>query len=281
MTESTPHSHFEADWLSLREPVDHRARAESLTEAAAHWLAQRASSEHRIVDLGAGRGSNLRYLASRLARSQHWRLIDHDPALLGAAQRDGATLVDPAGAPITIETDTLDLNHARFEAALDGAELVTASALFDLVTREWIERLARACADRSAAVLFVLSIDGCIDLTPAIADDEFVTDLLAAHQRRDKSFGTALGADAPTVLRQAFEALGYDVSLAASPWHIDARDAELGAALIEGWRSAAREQAPDAGARIDAWARARTSALRANALVIRVGHQDLFATPGP
>ncbi|MBS63503.1 class I SAM-dependent methyltransferase [Salinisphaera sp.] len=281
MKDTAPHAYFEADWLSLREVADHQARATLLTDAASRWLAQRMSNEHHIVDLGAGRGSNLRYLAPRLTRSQRWRLIDHDPDLLRAVKREEAGLVDTAGMPITLETETLDLNAARFEAGLDGADLVTASALFDLVTREWIERLARACAARSAAVLFVLSIDGTIDFAPTGEDDDFVTDLLAAHQRRDKSFGTALGAEAPAVLRKAFEAQGYDVCLANSPWHIDAGNAALGTALIEGWRSAACEQAPKATARIDAWAEARTRALMAGALSITVGHQDFFATPMP
>ncbi|MES1938971.1 hypothetical protein T5B8_01940 [Salinisphaera sp. T5B8] len=280
MNDADRHAYFAADWLSLREPVDHAARAESLTAAAADWLAGQADATYRIIDLGAGRGSNLRYLAPRLPARQHWCLLDHDRGLLDSTRAEADRCTDANGAPVTIETRTLDLASADLEAALDGAKLVSAAALFDLVTQDWIERLARACARRGAAVLFVLSIDGHIDLAPAHADDAVVFDLLAAHQQRDKQFGAALGKRAPAVLRQAFEARGYTVTRRSSPWQIDRARAELGAALIEGWRSAACEQAPQAAARIDDWAKARIRALRRGELAMTVGHEDMFATPG-
>ena len=280
MNDADRHAYFAADWLSLREPVDHAARAESLTTAAADWLASQPGETCRIVDLGAGRGSNLRYLAPRLPARQHWCLLDHDGDLLAAARTQAGRCTDADGGPVTIETRTLDLAGVDLEAALDGANLVSAAALFDLVTQDWIERLARACAQRGAAVLFVLSIDGHIDLAPAHADDAVVFDLLAAHQQRDKQFGAALGERAPAVLKQAFEAHGYTVTRRSSPWQIDHAKAELGAALIEGWRSAAREQAPHAAARIDGWAAARIRALHRGELAMTVGHEDMFATPG-
>ena len=56
---------FTLDWLALREPVDHRSRSElALAGLRDWWRARRAS---RVVDLGCGTGSNLRYLAPRLA----------------------------------------------------------------------------------------------------------------------------------------------------------------------------------------------------------------------
>ena len=281
MSESNPHAFFEADWLSLREPADHQARAMPLTDAAAEWLARQAASRRRIVDLGAGRGSNMRYLAPRLPGPQHWRLIDHDCALLETVQASAHSLTDAHGAPVAIETQALDLTGDGLEAALAGSHLVTAAALFDLVTRAWIVRLAQACAAHAAAVLFVLSIDGHIDFAPASTDDAFITGLLGAHQHRDKSFGEALGAHAPAVLQQAFEHEGYRATLAKSAWYIDATRADLGAALIDGWRGAACEQAPEARARINAWAAARTQSLQAGELSLTVGHQDLFATPSP
>ncbi len=43
-----------------------------------------------VIDLGAGRGSNLRYLVPRLGRPIEWRLIDQDAGLLATAVRDYA-----------------------------------------------------------------------------------------------------------------------------------------------------------------------------------------------
>ena len=67
-------SDFSAEWLALREPVDHRSRADELVPILCEeW--QRCGWE-RIVDLGCGTGSNLRYLAPKLPGFQHWILVD-------------------------------------------------------------------------------------------------------------------------------------------------------------------------------------------------------------
>jgi trans-aconitate methyltransferase len=79
-------SGFSAEWLDLREPFDARARATSpVTELKRHVTAGTSAAPLAIVDLGAGAGSNLRFLAPRLGGVQRWRLVDHDSRLLEAA----------------------------------------------------------------------------------------------------------------------------------------------------------------------------------------------------
>ena len=73
-------SHFSPDWLTLREPVDIKSRSACLIGHLREQLAQK--KRLRILDLGAGTGANLRYLAPRLGGEQHWRLIDNDITLL-------------------------------------------------------------------------------------------------------------------------------------------------------------------------------------------------------
>ena len=48
-------------------------------------------------------------------------------------------------------------NSAGIQASLAGRY---ASALFDLVSAEWIDRLATTCAANGCAALWTLSIDG-------------------------------------------------------------------------------------------------------------------------
>ena len=77
---------FDRDWLALREPYDHAARDDGLASALNGWLSARTAggSDVRIMDLGCGAGSNLRYLTPRLPHPQAWRLVDNDAALLTA-----------------------------------------------------------------------------------------------------------------------------------------------------------------------------------------------------
>ncbi|MFW6346561.1 MAG: class I SAM-dependent methyltransferase [Halomonas sp.] len=287
---ASPGERFSADWLSLREALDSRSRSHSLTGHAADWLAARREGQggpHGILDLGSGSGSNLRFLAPRLPGPQRWRLVDHDPALLALARRQGATLKDPAGARLAIETCCRDLAPVD-DGLLAGADLVVASALFDLVSRPWAEALVAATAARRQALLFTLSVDGDWAFLDAsgqrISDEEDigVRALFQAHQRRDKGLGPALGGSAPAVLAAAMAAAGYRVESAATPWFLAAGEAgrlPLAESLVQGWFEAALEQAPEEQARLERWRSRRLSGLAAGQLGLTVGHRDLLALP--
>ena len=74
---------FAPDWLALREPVDHRSRAQTLLPLL--QTAWSANGWTRILDLGSGTGSNIRYQGPRLIGPQEWTLLDHDAELLAQA----------------------------------------------------------------------------------------------------------------------------------------------------------------------------------------------------
>jgi SAM-dependent methyltransferase len=256
---------FDAAWLALREPVDHRSRAAELLAPLRAWWDGQPSSE--IVDLGCGTGSNLRYLAPHVPDAARWTLIDHDATLL-------ARVTAPLGVS-TLRAIRRDLTAWDF-AEVRSSRLVTASALLDLVSERWLSALVDACVDARSAALFALTYDGRIEWSSPDRDDTLVTDAVNAHQRRDKGFGPALGPTASAVAERLFRARGYDVRLVTSDWLLGQADAELAEALIEGWAGAAGEQQPEHAERLRAWARRRADDA---AVTFRVGHQDLLALP--
>ena len=65
---------FDGDWLDLREPHDAMAR----NAALARTLSLALPARPRILDLGAGTGSLLRWLGHWIGRSQGWILVDAD-----------------------------------------------------------------------------------------------------------------------------------------------------------------------------------------------------------
>ncbi|SDK96772.1 Methyltransferase domain-containing protein [Franzmannia pantelleriensis] len=284
-------SRFDSDWLALREAADHAARCARLTAQAGTWLSRVRASDSApltLVDLGCGRASNPAYLASRLPGPQRWRLVDHDPALLEGARQRLARHVDATGKQPDIENRQVDLADVKaLSGLLDGADMVCASALFDLCSADWIEALAEACAARQLAGLFTLSVDGhwqFIDADGARqnAEDDWLRCQFVDHQRRDKGLGAALGGAAPAALASVFEARGYRVERASSPWRLapgSEAALSLGQSLVAGWATAATEQCPAQAARIEAWQLARQRDLANARCGVWVGHIDLLLTP--
>ena len=133
-----------------------------MIDAAVTALADRPSVT--IVDLACGTGSTFRALMPRIKSRQSWRLVDNDLSLLART---------PQSSPpnVTVTTSPIDLSR-DLEAALDGpVDLVTTSALLDLVSDEWLERLVVEAAARRLPVYAALSYDGRIEMTPADAAD--------------------------------------------------------------------------------------------------------------
>jgi SAM-dependent methyltransferase len=257
-------SGFDQAWLALREPVDHAARSRSL---AARFAAAQGPEPY-VVDLGAGSGSNLRYLAPLLPPEQRWLLVDHDPALLAAAAARAGT----AG---NLASQALDL--ARELPAAPGMTGVTAAALLDLTSSAWLDELARWCGE--LPLLMALSVDGRLAWQPEDPDDDAIRRHFFAHQRTDKGFGPALGPDAATHLARRLEAAGRRVLLERSDWRLGPREAPLLSATLEGIIAAVSDIAgPNAYAR---WAARRRQHVAENRLRLTVGQVDLLAlSPG-
>lgn len=296
---------FSAEWLALREPADARARDAGLTEQLARLA--RLSSPAHFIDLACGTGANLRYLAPRIGGDQQWLLVDNDATLLekvrGAASApvddaltdDGAALREGVGAAgkqvraahrmatvagFRIETRRLDLATGLLALDFAPGVVVTASALLDLVSNEWLTELVEHCRANRCAALFALSYDGRITLTPSDHDDEWIRQLVNRHQLSDKGFGPALGPAASQRARELFGKAGYEVRTARSDWHLLPTERSLQQALLEGWAGAATELAPNETDRCAHWLARRSAHVANESSRIVVGHEDLLALPG-
>jgi hypothetical protein len=264
-------SGFSVEWLSLRESYDQRARNSQVLAAVTSLL--KSKSAVRVVDLACGAGSTLRTLGPHLPPRQHWDLVDNDPRLLDAACRENIS------SHVSLNTVRLDLN-SDIEVALDRpSDLVTISALLDLVSEAWLDRLARHAAARALPVYAALTYDGRVDLSPSDPTDAAVTAAVNAHQLTDKGFGPALGPSGTIAAISRFEALGYSVLQGYSDWVIGTADQEIQIELLNSWRFAAREMGSLPGLQIDDWLIRRRAFVDRRASTMRVGHVDFFATP--
>lgn len=273
-------SGFSPDWLALREPVDHRSRDRALAaRLAAHFQGR---DEVAVVDLGCGAGSNIRATSLLLPERQSWTLVDYDARLLEAARArlaawadearsDGDALVLSVGPRrLRVRFASIDLQTGLGQALAGAPDLVTASALFDLCSADFIDRFAAAVAPTGAAFYTVLTYNGIQTWTPPHAADAAMAAAFHAHQRIDKGFGAAAGPGAPAALARAFAASGMRVAEGDSPWVLGAADASLIHDLAAGFADAVAETNAVAAADIAAWrAIPRSGAV--------VGHTDTLA----
>lgn len=281
-TDRASGSTFDGDWLAAREPVDHQARAPALNRLLNDWLAVRydrsgETSQRppvQVVDLGAGRGNNGVYLVPRLEVPQQWLLVDQDSDLLATA----ASRMEQLDVPYTTALTRLTASGIERVLPADTA-LVTASALIDLVSGEWLRELVKASVARQAAVLVVLTYAGRFRLAPADPDDHLVERLVNEHQHGDKGVGTALGPEATAELAAALQARGYRLHLADSPWHLTPQHPEVISHLLSGWIQAARDCQSGDDARLARWLETRRRQLDQGQLSVSVDHRDLLALP--
>ena len=259
-------SGFAASWLALREPFDRRARNATVLGAVAAALADRTAPN--IADLACGTGSTYRAVSPRLPAGQRWKLYDNDLSLLARA-----------GGPANVVTVPLDLAH-DVEGALDGpVDLVTTSALLDLVSDSWLERFVTEAAARRLPVYAALSYDGRTTFEPSAPLDDKIISAVNEHQRTDKGFGPSLGPDAARTAIERFERLGYSVLQGTSDWVFGPDDKEIQREVLSGWAAAARDIGKPPLPDTIGWLGERRETVAGGRSTIRVGHVDFFAAP--
>ncbi|MEL6715430.1 MAG: class I SAM-dependent methyltransferase [Planctomycetota bacterium] len=270
-------SGFDGNWLALRADADARACERSTPELLGRAFGPGAVRALRVVDLGAGSGNNAARLGPLLARagaaSQTWVLVDDDPALLARAVERLARSSEEARPPRTVETLTVDLAGGAPADLLDGADLVTCSALLDLASRAWIDQLARALRD-AAVPLFLtsLDIDGRVRWEPTDPFDARAAAAFDADMRRDKGLGLAVAGAAPATAADALDRAGFAVHTAPSPWRLRPGDQALQLRYLEDVAAVALGAEP--GDEVEGWRARRRAWIERGESCLTVGHSD-------
>jgi hypothetical protein len=265
------HVRVAPSWLALREPADLSSHADGLMAEVRRAL---PGGRPLIVhDLAGGTGNMMRRLALQLPGPQHWVVHDVDPDLLARIGSSGLAAQD--GSPVTFETRCGDVTRLTADALAD-ADLITCSALLDLLTASELERLVHAVESVGCVVLVTTTVSGVVDLRPKHGLDASLTAAFNAHQRRTVADRALLGPDAADAAAREFSALGRTVVKHPSPWTLDATVPELTRAWLDGWLDAAREQEPWLCSGLDDYVEQRHAELAAGRLHVRVEHCDLF-----
>lgn len=266
-------SGFSSEWLALREPYDLAARNTTVLDAV--LAAFRGQASISVVDLACGTGSTFRALSNRLPARQAWRLVDNDLGLLASA----SVLGRPPN--VTVAAKAVDLVR-DLELALDGpVDLITTSALLDLVSEEWLERLMVEAAARRLPLYAALSYDGQVAFEPSEQFDKEIVAAVNRHQHGNKGFGPALGPDAVASAKTIAKRVGYSFVEGSSDWRFGAADRAIQREVLRGFADAVGELRELSAARIADWLARRLELVAGGASSMCVGHVDFFAMPMP
>lgn len=291
----TQNTGFSESWLSLREPADHAARDTILISQLTQWRARRQNLH--ITELGAGTGSNLRFLSPKLGHNQHWLLVDYDTALLKHLPRILQPWADTQNAKLTITDEQLRIEHEAFSAIVEWqvidlssdleklqsqrTDLLLGSALLDLTSAHWLDSLAKLCLNKQCACLFALNYDGRIRWRPELDSDKRITQLLNSHQLNDKGFGRALGPTAGMYFANRLEQLEREVLTHCSDWQISSTTMSesdaLQHAILDGWAAAAIEQSSTEQTMIRQWHQERREFIDKGESELMVGHLEVMS----
>ncbi|MCQ1855314.1 class I SAM-dependent methyltransferase [Neorhizobium galegae] len=258
-------SGFDRDWLALREPVDGRARDAGLLATAIQSL--QSVSAPTILDIGCGTGSTFRALSPKLQKPARFRLFDDDQRLLDEANRLHGE---------AIEIVRGDLNEIE-ALPLADVGLVTASALFDLCSEQFIRRFVAHISQRGASLYAALNYDGRMRWSKPHPLDETVLANFNAHQLSDKGFGLSLGPRAWATLADCLGESGYTVTTAESPWAMTVSDRDLQRLFLDGMVRAVYEYGQLDESELRDWADFRRKMVDREGSLCQVGHQDILA----
>ena len=269
-----PERPTEGDWLAARRAADTAAREASLPlldELTAYLTRTGEGPVTEVVDVGAGTGANLAWLAPRLPVRQRWTLLDHDPALLELvdAPRNGEH-------PPPVDRIVAGIEELGTLPQLQRSPcLITCSAVLDVLPAQRLDELCELLAARGIPALFALSVDGTVDLSPGHPFDERVTTVFNDHQRR----GTLLGPDAAAHVERRLRAAGMTVRTAQTPWRLGPRDGAMVRRYLRERAEVVLEQDPSLREETQAWLAQRLEREREGGLRVRVGHRDLLCLP--
>ncbi len=260
------------DWLAARVTADNAARAATLTTLLPKLINYLIDPDvHdatvQIIDLGAGSGANQRWLAPRLPIRQRWLHVDHNPVISRSQ-------------PLPAETVIIDASVEALDELLvssnDRRQLVTCSALLDVLTTEQLTAVCQPVIDNQVAAFFSLTVTGDLTLDPPHPHDQLLLAAFNDHQRRA---GRA-GPDASALTVDLLRAANFAVSTQDTPWQLTAESAPTFVdQLLTERLAAAVAQDPALAATADDWLELRRAQLAAGVLRIELAHRDILGLP--
>ena len=281
-----------SDWLLKRYQYDAYAKNSYIQKSLLDFF--RNHSSIRVIDLGAGMGSNFYYYRDLFPPLQSWWLLDNDLSLLDKnatkiwekgheegyqlKKEQKAMVITGKNKEFTIHnthSSILDLKNA---INLEEIDLVMDNAVFDLFSSDDFKLVADLCASYEVPFLSTLNYKG-MKFNPASRDDDTMIRLYEDHMQRAQDSGkSAMGPECCIRMKEILVDTGMEAINGTSRWNIPAEDKDMLLYYLEFMEEALKTMDID-NESLEEWLQTKRQMVKEKQVALEVYHEDIVAFP--
>ena len=227
---------FTATWINLRESYDMLSRSDLLQ----NLYKNNKMNLKKVIDLGGGNGSFLRWCHYKNIIYDDFLIIDNDEALLKSFYP--RTKSDLSMMSLSLIKDNMmsyriqnlknnkdgfiTLKKQDFYKSIDTINdynLVSFSAVSDLLSKKFIKYLFDK-VDKGTNLYFSICFDGRVKWKNKNKHDKYIVSMFNQHQKQEKTTGVALGLNSINFIKNLSKKNDYKIYIADSSWSVDSHD---------------------------------------------------------
>lgn len=227
---------FTATWINLRESYDMLSRSDLLQ----NLYKNNKMNLKKVIDLGGGNGSFLRWCHYKNIIYDDFLIIDNDEALLKSfyprtksyLSMMSLSLIKDNMMSYRIQNlknnkdGFITLKKQDFYKSIDiinDYNLVSFSAVSDLLSKKFIKCLFDK-VNKGTNLYFSICFDGRVKWKNKNKHDKYIVSMFNQHQKQEKTTGVALGLDSINFIKNLSKKNDYKIYIADSSWSVDSHD---------------------------------------------------------
>ena len=227
---------FTATWINLRESYDMLSRSDLLQ----NLYKNNKMNLKKVIDLGGGNGSFLRWCHYKNIIYDDFLIIDNDEALLKSfyprtksyLSMMSLSLIKDNMMSYRIQNlknnkdGFITLKKQDFYKSIDiinDYNLVSFSAVSDLLSKKFIKCLFDK-VNKGTNLYFSICFDGRVKWKNKNKHDKYIVSMFNQHQKQEKTTGVALGLDSINFIKNLSKKNDYKIYIDDSSWSIDSHD---------------------------------------------------------
>ena len=285
---------FDTNWLDERFSFDNKARNLNVEKTCFSHLNKK--NNLKLIDIGSGSGSSCVYLMKKLPQNQKWTFIELNPNLAKAslirlekvaldnnwlAHRSQNMLIIEAPKK-TIQIKVINASFLELDTLLDlsKVDLVTAAAVFDLLSKKMLQDFLNLLLANKVALLATINYAGMAFHPAEVADIHFAN-LYGKHMLRPRDFGQSTGPNCSRVMMNFYQKKGIAAICGASNWLVRPTDKKMHHFLLQYFNDAIPEMLTEEIEQVEfkQWMNKKNELLKSGKLQMEVFHFDIFAKP--